>query len=295
VKFFSSRFRILDHTYSTSASTHLGRVMAVPGDVDRDGNLDLMISGEGHSDGVRVYTPVTRTLLWHWPGQYMGISLEGIGDINGDTYDDMILCNRYSVEIRLGMTGLRHMAIGNPTGYSYIGFRAADVGDVNNDGFRDIACIAKGRIQYGTTLENGVFISSLTELPLWADGHTISIANGGSVNYHVDVGSQYSGKYYLMLGSLTGVSPGFPLAGHPIPLNWDVWTFLLLTSPNSPLFANSFAPLTFQGEGTATFSILPALLPGYAGLTIDHAALIWDLSNFTLEFVTNPRPVTLVP
>ncbi|MEW6743257.1 MAG: C25 family cysteine peptidase [Planctomycetota bacterium] len=66
---------------------------------------------------------------------------------------------------------------------------------------------------------------------LLADAYSISAATGGAVHMSLEAGAANSNRTYLVLGSVTGTSPGFDLPGGThVPLNWDVFTTLIVTS-----------------------------------------------------------------
>ena len=109
-----------------------------------------------------------------------------------------------------------------------------------------------------------------------------------------ETGAPLSGSFYLVLGTLSGTSPGLPWEGFLLPLNVDAYTFLTLTGPNQGSFMNTFGVLDANGSGAADIVLPPGSAPGLAGLTLHHAAVVFPpLSK--LAFVTNAAPLTLLP
>jgi hypothetical protein len=123
------------------------------------------------------------------------------------------------------------------------------------------------------------------EASLWADAYSIAEVLGGSVEFKLDAGPVNGGRYYLVLGSLSGTLPGSPLPGGfaDLPLNWDAFTDLALLLTNSPVFMNFLNQLDLDGRATATLNA-PPIPPGYAGLKMSYAYVL----NNPFDFASNP-------
>jgi hypothetical protein len=126
---------------------------------------------------------------------------------------------------------------------------------------------------------------------LTSDTDTISEATGGTANFTLNAGAANAGRDYLLLGSISGTSPGTPLPGGMavLPLNWDVFTQIVISLLNSPVFHNFLNVLDGSGMETATMSFGP--VPGAAGIDMHFAFLL--ASPF--DFVSNPVKISIIP
>jgi hypothetical protein len=122
----------------------------------------------------------------------------------------------------------------------------------------------------------------------------VSVGSGGSQALNIDFGAGLGGKFYLVLGSASGFNLGFTLKGHTIPLNFDAYTQLTLSGPNSFLLANSYGVLDVAGKAQAQFNLPPGAPPSIVGLVLHHAAIAAQ-GGSTILGVTNAAPVTLAP
>lgn len=123
----------------------------------------------------------------------------------------------------------------------------------------------------------------------------ISLSAGGSQPLDLDVGSGFAGATYLVLGSLSGWTPGFPVApGVHLPLNPDAYFSLVLGAPNQPPLLNGFGLLDPQGRATATFELPAGSNPAWAGLLFHHAAVVFGPGP-SIDWATNAVPAELVP
>jgi Tol biopolymer transport system component len=134
-----------------------------------------------------------------------------------------------------------------------------------------------------------IFVHS--RLSLTADTYTLPVA-GGTVDFTLDANSDNAARNYLLLGSVTGTDPGFPLPGGEtvLPLTWDPFTDLVLAYVNTSLFNNFMATLDGTGQSTAQLNA-PALSPTYVGLVMYYAYCL----NNPFNFVSNPVGIEIVP
>jgi Tol biopolymer transport system component len=134
-----------------------------------------------------------------------------------------------------------------------------------------------------TNEEIDTFVNS--RLSLWTDTATLP-ETGGTVNFFLDAWDSQAGREYLILGSITGKTPGIPLPGGTatLPVNWDLFTNLVVNLMNTPVFANFYGTLDASGSGAAQFNA-PAM-PGAAGLTMYFAYALcnpWDFASNPVE------------
>ena len=100
--------------------------------------------------------------------------------------------------------------------------------------------------------------------------------------------------FYVLLGTLSGRSPGFFLPGPPgeihVPLNIDAFTRALLAAPHNTVVRNFVGRL--DGDGFATPQLVVPALPSLQGLTMDFA-FVQD--GTTWNFASNAVTVTITP
>lgn len=145
-----------------------GRSMAGAGDIDNDGYDDILISAESLTHGPRrvyFYRGSSTGLITEDPtllsspgsnsGDYFGNSIAGVGDIDGDSYKDVLVGafgnNNYQGRAYLyrgTSSGLNTIPIvitnPAPTGEDWFGISVAGAGDVNKDGYADVVIGAQG-------------------------------------------------------------------------------------------------------------------------------------------------------
>ncbi|GAB2461316.1 hypothetical protein GCM10011375_12430 [Hymenobacter qilianensis] len=145
-----------------------GQNMAGAGDIDNDGYDDVLISAESISSGSRrvyFYRGSGTGLVTEDPtllaspgsnsGDYFGNSVAGVGDIDGDSYNDVMVGafgnNNYQGRAYLyrgTSLGINTtpVIIANPvnTGEDWFGVSVAGAGDVNKDGYADVVIGAQG-------------------------------------------------------------------------------------------------------------------------------------------------------
>jgi outer membrane protein assembly factor BamB len=101
---------------------------------------------------------------------------------------------------------------------------------------------------------------------------SLSLAQPVPLQLLLDRPQSAAGQAYLVLGSLSGTSPGLPLPGGlTLPLVADALTTLWLASPNLPPFSNGLGLLSPSGDARATLTLPSGLSPTLAGLTAHHA------------------------
>ncbi len=132
--------------------------------------------------------------------------------------------------------------------------------------------------------------------PLSAAPPTLSLSAGGVQDMTIDVGADYAGDFYLVLGSLSGTQPGFVYETFQVPLNADVYFAQTLTSPNAQPLSQQFGVLDANGIGLTRFTLPAGTQPALAGTVVDHAAFVIDSGPIPLlTVVTNPVALTLTP
>lgn len=139
-------------------------------------------------------------------------------------------------------------------------------------------------------LDGNSVLDACEALSLTGDVASVSISAGGSQSLQLDAGAANAGATYLLLGSLSGTQPGFPIDSVVLPLNVDPYTDLTLTQPDPPL-TGSLGVLDAGGQAGATFTIPGGVLSASTvGLVFHHAYL---LLSGTVYFASNPILVSL--
>jgi len=130
---------------------------------------------------------------------------------------------------------------------------------------------------------------------LTADTFTVSAGLGGAQNYTYTPGPAFAGDSYLLVGTLSGWSPGLPLGnGLVLPINFDFLTDLSLQLQNTPILVNTAGTMPGSGQINAQFNLPPGVLTFLTGWTMHWAGLTYQsLVNYT--HVSNPVPLTLLP
>jgi len=237
---------------SENMGDRLGSSVAMVGDVNGDGYGDMLMgaptNGEPSSNAGQVYLILGKPTGWangvgianaaasFWgenPNDHAGESVAGVGDVNGDGYDDFIIGAPYN-DFASSDAGQVYLFFGRPTGWamdtslsqanaSFLGEAGGDgagnsvagVGDVNGDGYDDILIAASGNDEGGVPNGNaGQVYLILGRASNWVLQRSLTLANasflgdqtlghlGEAIAYAGDVnGDGYSD---LMIGSIYG-------------------------------------------------------------------------------------------
>ncbi|MHC4942353.1 MAG: DUF7948 domain-containing protein [Planctomycetota bacterium] len=190
---------------------------------------------------------------------------------------DLIFCGfhggtEYESGYNIAIDGAGHIYLGGSTHSDAPSFPLKVGPDLSYNGKSD-AYVAKFNIS---------LIADTESLP----------ETGGTVNFALHAGESNASRHYLLLGSLSDTTPGFPLPGGMVtlPLNWDPFTDVVLLLVNTPLFADFLGVLDSAGDAEAQLNA-PSLPPGFVGTSMYFA---YCLSS-PFDFVSIPMEIEIVP
>jgi hypothetical protein len=136
-------------------------------------------------------------------------------------------------------------------------------------------------------------VDGVLDFGLAADTYTLSEGTGGVVGFKLAAGASNGGRNYLLFGSMSGTSPGTPLPGGHVtlPLNWDLFTNMVIGLVNTPFFKEFMGTLDGDGAAEAEFNSFGPLPGGSAGLSLCFAYAL----NNKWDYASNPVIVEIVP
>ncbi len=192
--------------YSGSESRPQNPLSVAAGDVNGDGKLDLVVGASatftsyqcwpgyygsycGYYDTQNGYVNV---LLGNGAGELSAAASEelgsyrfpnavGVGDVDGDSQDDVITANSYGLSVLLNTADEpNELALGSPqhSGSGY-GFRSISLGDVDGDGKVDTLLGSGGA---GLYVQKGNGDGTFTSQPFTSTGANVHSAVMGDVN-----------------------------------------------------------------------------------------------------------------
>ncbi|MHC4941505.1 MAG: FG-GAP repeat domain-containing protein [Planctomycetota bacterium] len=251
-------------------------------DVDGNDWPDLAL---GH-DPTLLYGNDNGTLssVWSSTASYHGHSDIRFCDVDLDGDEDLAETHFSDgkVHIYLNNDGTLETAPSWTYDSSAVGTAIA-FGDINGDHWPDLIA--------GNSGDPSVMVFYATPLPLAADPVTLS-EQGGSVEFYLNAGAANAGRNYLLVGGVSGTSPGYLLPGGlaTLPVNFDVFTYyVLFPLLNTALFSDFMGQLDPQGRAVAQMNA-PALPSGYTGLILYFAYCC----NNPFDFASNAVEVEIV-
>ena len=220
---------------------NLGNSVAGAGDVNGDGYDDVIIGAwtndlVGGNNGGKAYLylggpSMDNVIDLSYNGiasfDYFGVWVAGVGDVNGDGYDDLLITARGvnargRVALFYGGASLNtvvDLTLNGEAALNYFGDRTAPAGDINGDGHADLIVAAEGYNNYtgkvyvyfgGASMDTVADMSFTGEAA--GDRFGSGVAGGGDLNgdgfpdivvgaYRNSNGGTYSGRVYVYLSS----------------------------------------------------------------------------------------------
>ncbi len=277
----SGRTGLVLATY-TAGGISLGFSCDCAGDVNADGILDIIL-GSYFDAFAEVVSGGLGAVLYTFTGttNYFGLSVAGVGDVNDDGHADFGVGDPYTaaagtdyVNIYSGLDGsVITRLVGNPSQVDF-GHAMAPAGDVNGDGFTDVAIGAFGSVQAVSVFDigEGRMLWSANGAPTSSLGY--SMCNVGDVNG--------DGLLEIAATALTEDLLGVPGVG-------AVYLLTTSTSPWTELGHGSTATgrpvlegIGPTANGAITLSVTDAPAFALAALVAGSAFAGWPLPDVTL-------------
>ena len=109
----------------------------------------------------------------------------------------------------------------------------------------------------------------------------------------MDAGTQHGTRFYWIIGSVSGTTPGASLGSLHLPLNPDTWTDITIGLANTTLLTNTSGKLDPSGKAQAFLNVPKLTSTKLIGVVFHHVYVVFDAqSNF--HMVSNPVSLRLV-
>ena len=270
------------HTYSFGL---LNGAQMFAYDVDGDGDNDLISSRDAHGYGLSWFEHVVaggvitfqeHAILPAGGVQFSQLHALDLADVNGDGLLDVVT----------GKTFWAHLGAdpgaSDPAVLYWFELQRAGgtasfvprfVDDDSGVGRQVVVADASGDGRADIIVGNKLGVFLFRRAALWSDVPSIPITAGGSQPLSLDAGASMANAAYVLVGSLSGTSPGVTIGSVQVPLNPDFYTDFSLSG--SPQFYTGFlGTLDADGRASATFTLPPGLaLPP---LQLHHAFVAFD-------------------
>ncbi len=190
---------IIGQAFGPVTNDQLGGAVAGAGDINHDGVPDLIVGAPDSANGGNqrgkaiVYSGATGATLYTVNGtangERRGVSVDGVGDVNGDSFGDFIVGSFTSAKLFSGANGALLMEFSAPLD-DRLGVSVSGAGDVNADGIPDVLVGASQDVNifvpgpgYVKVFSGAGFAPLLTLVgDLDGDRFGFSVASAGDVN-----------------------------------------------------------------------------------------------------------------
>ena len=129
------------------------------------------------------------------------------------------------------------------------------------------------------------------DLNLHANKYTISAGTKSTITFTLTAAIKNANRNYFLLGSVTGTTPGLQLPFVRLPLNWDIFTYIVISLANTPMFAHFNDTLDSLGNGSAQLNTMAPFPPSAVGATLHFACLLY----YAIDFASNPVAIEILP
>lgn len=285
--------------FGTYRVDQLGRSAAAAGDVNNDGVADFIVGSTGFTETfakhgrATVFSGVDGSVLHVFDGDAdndeFGIDVGGVGDVNGDGYDDVIVGATKSLTSDIGYARVYSGADGSVlfsksdggVGARF-GTAVSGVGDINGDGTPDFAVGAPDD-------------SSLARYN--GSVHVYSGATGGILYHFRGVRDDTLGYDIAGIGDVNGDGRDDFIAGGPSHVNqWQntsgaVWVYSgmdgSVLQEIEGMYGNSFYGATVGAAGDVNGDGTPDFIVGAQSANIRGAAVVYSGADWSRlhEFV----------
>ncbi len=264
---FSGQNGQLLHTIlGVSTGYRAGAAVSGAGDANNDGIPDFAVGMPGasvngaNSGLVRVYSGISGVLLFEVLGQAigerLGVSLDALGDVDGNGFDD-ILVGSYAAgaQILSGVDGSLIRSFTASSTSDYLGIAVRGIGDVTGDSVPDVIV---GAIQPTVFLPGGSGYALVLDSATGAEIHRFDgVSAGDRFGVDVDIAGDYNGDGQM--DYLVGSEPSSTSsAGYVQVLSGsDGALIATLVSPSSSsTYGLALAYLgDINGDGTEEFAV----------------------------------------
>jgi len=131
---------------------------------------------------------------------------------------------------------------------------------------------------------------------LSTDNWRVSLDTPDDYKLNIDLGLNYAGYKYLLVGGISNTQPGTTFPGGVIlPINMDLFTNVVFANLNSPVFQNFSGKLDSMGKAIPILSTngLTPLDRNFHGFKTYFAAIVWPAGS-AFEKTTNAKLLTLI-
>jgi hypothetical protein len=318
VRVVSGTGAVLATHAGTAAGGAYGAALAGPGDVDGDGQPDVLIGAWRWGNGrAQVLSALSGDVLIDVAGTpsrlRMGMTVAAAGDVDYDGRADLLIGTPEANEngSRSGVVLLVSGADGSTmrevlgTGIGVqLGSALSGGVDLTGGGSPDHVIGALGDPTAGAQAGAATAWSGNDTPPpvvdpprtesLIAMPETLSVRGGGSQRLAFDAGVEHAHRRYLVLATMSGTDPGFMLRGQHVPLNRDVWMMISMYRRCGFGLIDGRGRLDENGQANAEFRLPRRFAsPRMAGTTIHHAFIVFGGWRRPV-FVSNAAPLTLM-